>query len=202
MGPYNIIDWLLSCNNNTISLSSLGLNVGTIIYLLFPTQCEDDESDKIPPLLYISLFIFNLVLFATLINEAVIFSISLRGRMNDIENTRKWFPHVIEIRVFLTIVEFLMLIVTTIGVFNPTFGGEAIECEDYRIGPLVFAKVTICSMWVLWLLLIISLVVALNPLGCLSPPLLENVDMPAELGGELDNEGFLLPGRVGDGETQ
>ena len=175
--------------------------MGTIIYLLFPTQCEDDESDNIPPLLYISLFIFNLVLFATLINEAVIFSISLRGRMNDIENTRKWFPHVIEIRVFLTIVEFLMLIVTTIGVFNPTFGGEAIECEDYRIGPLVFAKVTICIMWVLWLLLVISLVVALNPLGCLSPPLLENVDMPADLGGELDNEGFLLPGRVGDGET-
>ena len=94
-----------------------------------------------------------------------------------------------------------MLIVTTIGVFNPTFGGEAIECEDYRIGPLVFAKVTICIMWVLWLLLVISLVVALNPLGCLSPPLLENVDMPADLGGELDNEGFLLPGRVGDGET-
>ena len=72
----------------------------------------------------------------------MIFSLSLRGRIYDKEKTREWFPHVIELRFVLNVAELVVIILTTIGVFSPTVGGDAISCSDYRDGPLVFAKVS------------------------------------------------------------
>ena len=175
----------------------MGLTTGTIVYLLVPTNCEDGESDSIPPLFYISLFLFNFVLFLTLLNEGVIFSLSLRGRMYDANQTRKLFPYAIEVRVVLMIVELLTLITTTIGTFNGKYGGEAIECTDYRRGPLVFAKVIVCLMWVLVLALALALFFALDPFGLCSPSIIDDIHDLGELGKELDEEGFILPGKFG-----
>ena len=194
---------LLSCLGTVTYTSShypcrLGLTAGTIVYLLFPTNCEEGENDEIPPLLYISLSITNVVLFLTIVNEGVIFSLSLRGRIHDTENVRKNFPHALEVRVVLMIVEIISLIVTTVGVFHPQFGGEAIECTDYRRGPLVFAKVIVCIMWFLVVILALALFFALDPMGCCSPSLLDFGREAGDLGTELDGEGFIVPGKIGD----
>ena len=174
---------------------SLGLTVGTIIYLLFPSEC-DGEDNHVPPLLYSSLLIFNLTLFLVLISDAAIFSISLRGKIYD-DKSRRHLPRAIEVRVLLNVVELVVLIVTTVGVFSPTVGGEAIECKDYRDGPLIFAKVIICIMWVALVVGTLSRVIALDPLGCCTPGLLDEVEDLGELGKETDEEGFLLPAKVG-----
>ena len=176
--------------------------MGTIVYLLFPTNCEDGQNDTIPPLLYISLFVFNLVLFLTLINEAVIFSLSLRGRIHDTANARKNFPYALEMRVVLMVAEVLTLIVTTVGIFHPTYGGEAIECDDYRRGPLVFAKVIVAIMWLLVVVLGLALLIAVDPLGCCSPSIFDEIADHRDLGEALDDEGFILPGKFGDADEE
>lgn len=163
------------------------------MYLLFPADCNEDEDDDIPPLLYTSLFVFQLMLFLTLINEAVIFSISLRGRIHDTNNRRKYFPIVLEIRIIFIVVELLTLILTTIGVFHPRYGGNAIECEDYRDGPLVFAKVITCIMWFLWILVCVGVFIAIDPIGFCSPSILHDIVDLGELGENLDEEGFIMP---------
>ena len=98
------------------------------------------------------------------------------------------------------IIELLTVIVATIGVFSPGFGGNAIQCEDYRDGPLVFAKVIVCFMWVLLFLLVLAMFFAVDPLGLCSPSLLGEIDDLGDLGRELDEEGFLLPGKFMGGE--
>lgn len=190
----------VSCQANKSALFNvffcrMGLTVGTIIYLLSPTTCEDGESDRIPPLFYISLFTFNFVLFLTILNEGVIFSLSMRGRIHDTNESRKFFPYAIEVRVLLMIVEFITLIVTTIGTFHGEFGGEAIECNDYRRGPLIFAKVIVCIMWLLVIALALGLLIALDPVGLCSPSILDDIYDLRELGKEVDEEGFILPGK-------
>ena len=163
---------------------------------LFPSEC-DGEDNRVPPLLYSSLLVFNLTLFLVLISDAAIFSISLRGKIHDSTLSRKHLPRAIEVRIVLNVVEFVVLIVTTVGVFSPTVGGEAIECRDYHDGPLVFAKVIICIMWVALTIGTLSRLIALDPLGCCAPGLLDEVEDLGELGVETDEEGFLLPGKVG-----
>jgi sn1-specific diacylglycerol lipase len=178
----------------------LGLTLGTLVYLLLPTDCED-ESATIPPLFYISLSIFNLVLFFTIVNEGVIFSLSLRGRIHDTANTRKYFPCVVEVRVALMFIEILTLIVTSVGTFDGNVGGDAIECGTYRDKPLVFAKVIVSLAWVLTLALGVALVIGLDPLGFCSPSFIDEIKDSKELGKELDEEGFIVPGKIGHDET-
>ena len=171
--------------------------LATQIYLLVPpTGCEDSDM-TIPPLFYISLSIFNLVLFLTIINEGVIFSVSLRGQITDTTNRRKFFPYVVEVRVVLMFVEIITLIVTTVGTFDDNVGGDAIECELYREGPLVFAKVIVCLTWALVLILGLALLYALDPLGFCSPSIIKEVAHSEDLGGEEDEEGFIVPGKFG-----
>lgn len=149
---------------------------------------------------YISLSVFNLVLFATIVNEGVIVSLSLRGRIHDTANTRKYFPYAVEVRVVFMIVEIITLIVTSVGTFDGSVGGDAIECDSYREGPLVFAKVIVSLAWVLVLTLVVALVIALDPLGLCSPSIIDEIKDSEELGRELDEEGFIVPGKIGPNE--
>ena len=177
----------------------LGLTLGTLVYLLFPTDCEE-ESATIPPLFFISLSIFNVVLFFTIVNEGVIASLSLRGRIQDTANTRKYFPCAVEVRVVLMVIEILTLIVTSVGTFDSSVGGNAIECDSYRDGPLVFAKVIVSLAWVLTLALGVALVIGLDPLGLCSPSFIDAIKDSEDLGKELDEEGFIVPGKIGHDE--
>ena len=173
--------------------------MGTLIYLFFPSECDNSDM-TIPALFYSTLFIFNLVLFLTIINEGVIFSLSMKGRINDTKNSRKFFPYVLEIRGALMLVEFITLVVTSVGTFNGSVGGEAIECEQYREGPLVFAKVIVCLAWILVIVLALSLFFAVDPLGMCSPSVLDEIEDLGDLGRELDEEGFIVPGKIGEDE--
>ena len=164
------------------------------------SECEEDTA-TIPPLFYISLTVFNLVLFLTIVNEGVILSLSVRGRIKDVANTRKYFPYAVEVRIGLMLIEILTLIVTSVGTANNSVGGNAIECDRYREGPLVFAKVIISLAWVLVLVLVVALVIGIDPLGICSPSIfIDERQDSEELGKELDEEGFIVPGKIGSNE--
>ena len=98
------------------------------------------------------------------------------------------------------LVEFITLVVTSVGTFNGSVGGEAIECEQYREGPLVFAKVIVCLAWILVIVLALSLFFAVDPLGMCSPSVLDEIEDLGDLGRELDEEGFIVPGKIGEDE--
>ena len=98
------------------------------------------------------------------------------------------------------IVEIITLIVTSVGTFDGSVGGDAIECDSYREGPLVFAKVIVSLAWVLVLTLGVGLVIALDPLGFCTPSIIDEIKDSEELGRELDEEGFIVPGKIGPNE--
>ena len=127
----------------------------------------------------------------------------MRGRIHDTNNSRKYFPYALEVRIAGMVVEFLMVITVTVGVFHPTHGGGAVNCDDFQEGPLIFAKVIVCLMWLLWTLLALGLFFSIDPLGCCSPSAFDMIGDRGELGDELDEEGFILPGKFDDidGET-
>ena len=122
----------------------------------------------------------------------------MRGRIHDTNNSRKYFPYALEVRVVGQFVELLTVIAATIGVFHPKYGGEAITCDDVRDGPLIFAKVIVSLMWLLWILLVLGLFFAVDPVGFCSPSAFGEIVDRGELGDELDEEGFILPGKFDD----
>ena len=124
----------------------------------------------------------------------------MRGRIHDTAKSRRFFPYVVEIRVGLMLVEIVTLVVMTVGIFDGKVGGGAIECEEYRNGPLIFAKVIVCLAWLLVLALALSLFFALDPIGLCSPSIIDEIKDLGELGREVDEEGFIVPGKIGSQE--
>ena len=110
---------------------------------------------------------------------------------------RRYLPRVVEVRFLVSVLEVIGMIVTSVGVFSPSVGGGAVKCEDYRQGPLVFAKVIVCVSWVLLALDIVFRVMAVDPLGCFALSLLDELDDLGDLATETDEEGFLVPGKLG-----
>ena len=56
-------------------------------------------------------------------------------------------------------------------------------------------------MWLLWLLLVVGMLLAIDPLGLCSPGLLDEIEDLGEITGDIDEEGFVLPSKVGDVQT-
>ena len=111
---------------------------------------------------------------------------------------RRCLPRVVEMRFLVSVLEVIGMMATSVGVFSPTVGGGAVKCEDYRQGPLVFAKVIVCVSWVLLVFDIVFRVIAVDPLGCFSLSLLDELEDLGALATDTDEEGFLVPGKLGE----
>lgn len=143
--------------------------VGVLLYLFFgPKSCPVTED--IPPFLYGSLFALVTIFLLSLLNENIIFSISLKGSIMYRREKRKGLEYWLFLRVVTTIVEFIILIVCTVAVFGPApYAAGALECPEYQ-EPLAFARVVVVGMIVTISVYIIGFSIYLDPCGLLCSP--------------------------------
>lgn len=148
----------------------MGLLVGVLIYLFVgPEGCPEDEA--IPPFLYGTLFVLVTVLLLAVLNENIIFSISLRGSIIYKKIKRKWLSVWLEIRIVLTVIEFISLLVSIVAVFGPApFAAGALVCPEFHDGPLIFAKVVVLSLLLTNIVYVAGFAIYLDPCGLLCSP--------------------------------
>ena len=145
-----------------------------------PPECLDDNGngESIPPFLYGSLFAFVIVLTLSILNENIIFSISIKGNIMDTRNKRKYLIYWLFLRVVLISIETIGILVCMIAVFGPApYAAGALVCEEYHDGPLVFAKVIVVVMLVTQLVYTIGFFIFMDPLGiCCSPSIMQDMN--------------------------
>lgn len=137
----------------------------------------------IPPALYVSLFVLVALQVAVMINESVILSISSRGSITRTE-PRKNLRYFLYTRVVLFAIEVIGTVFCTVTVFSPNVAGK-VDCDDVQSGALVFAKVVVIVLWVTLLVFAVGFLLYLDPLGCCTPGLLEELSFLDT----LDNKG-------------
>lgn len=162
--------------------------MGVLIYLFFgPEGCPEEE--VVPPLLYGSLFLLMGLLLLAVLNENIIFSISLRGSITYKIERRKWLPFWLFLRVVLILVEFLWVLVCIWVVFGPA--ANSLQCVEYHDGPLVFAKVVVILLLATILVYFLGFAFYLDPLGLLCSPSmwqdLEAMHKDADASEQTDN---------------
>ncbi len=175
-------------------LYSIGFTVGVLIYLFFgPSECLDDNQlpERVPPFLYGSLFAFCVILCMGIFNEAIIFSVSVKGNIEDPKRKRRGILVWLMIRCVLIAIETVTSLLCTVAVFSESsFAAGALRCSEYHDGPLLFARIVVICMLVTELLYILGFMVFVDPCGWFcSPsilPSMENIDnyvkkTPAEL---------------------
>ena len=131
-----------------------------------PEGCPEPETA--PPFLYLSLFALVGVLLLAILNENIIFAISLRGSIIHKQEKRKWLPFWLFMRVGLILIEFIVVIICIVAVFGPApYAANALQCPEYHDGPLVFAKVVVILLLVTILTYFLGFAIYLDPLGLL-----------------------------------
>ena len=163
-----------------VYICSVAFIVGVLVYLFIgPPECldKDGNGEDVPPLLYGSLFAFVIILFLSILNENIIFSISIKGNIIDQKNKRKYLVYWLFLRVGLVVVETLCIIVCTFAVFSPApYAAGALVCAEYQDGPLVFARVVVVLMLVTLSVYIAGFLVFVDPLGiCCAPSTLKDM---------------------------
>ena len=133
----------------------------------------------------------------SILNEGIIFSVSIKGGILDISGKRKRVVLWLGIRSVLIIIEVLTSILCTIAVFGPgPYAAGALVCPEYHDGPLVFAKVIAVAMLATEVFYIVGFITIVDPCGLFcSPSVLPSLDgidnivnkSPAELK-ERDSE--------------
>lgn len=127
--------------------------------------------EDIPPFLYGSLFALVAILLLSILNENIIFSISLRGSIMYKRERRKNLAFWLFLRIVSATVEFIILIVCLVAVFGPApYAAGALECIEYHDGPLIFAQGVVVAMIATIVIYVIGFSVYLDPCGLLCSP--------------------------------
>ena len=181
----------------TYHICSIAFIVGVLVYLYFgPPECLDVNGDMegVPPFLYGSLFSVIFVLSLSILNENIIFSISIKGNILDTKNKRKYILFWLSLRIGLIVFETLDIIICTFAVFGPApYAAGALVCPEYHNGPLVYAKVVMVVMLTTQLIYVVGFFVFVDPLGlCCSPSILPDMHRVEGYGSktyqEVENE--------------
>ena len=160
-----------------------------LIYLFFgPDGCPQEE--EVPPFLYGSLFALLGILLLAVFNENIIFSISLKGSIDNNSNRRYWLPHWLMARVVLIVIEFASVLVCMVAIFGPgPYAAGALQCPEFHDGPLIFAKVVVILLLVTILIYFIGFSLYLDPFGLLCSPSLWHDLEKLEKAAEREEEG-------------
>ncbi len=148
-------------------LFSLGFTVGVLVYLFIGPDGCTFGAEEIPPFLYGSLFSLVFILAIASINEIIIFSISVKGTIVDLNGKRKWMPFWLLIRIIIFMLEFICNLVCSVAVFGPgPYAAGALQCSEFHDGPLIFAQVVVIALFLVLLIYFLGFAIYLDPFGC------------------------------------
>ena len=178
--------------------------VGVLVYLyVAPVGCNDLTLEA-PPWLYGTLFATLLLEFAVLMNDAVIMSISCRGRIDhsrepgpdettymfdmaelsikkrrwldpDSTSPRRSIKWCLYFRVFLFLLEIVLSGFYGYAVWSPQITDQILQCDRFT-GPVYFARGVAITWWIVIIISSILWSVFLDPIGICSPRILEELD--------------------------
>ena len=133
--------------------------------------CPNDQG--LPPLLYWSLFLLVAVEIGTVIDEAVIMSISYRGLIWETAKRDSQIPKYIYVRLVLMVLEFLSVISCSVATFDPNLI-EPLDCSSYRVA-VALATVSCVVVLLKFLGSTVRLLFFLDPCGLFTPGLLQHL---------------------------
>ena len=133
-------------------------------------ECTD--SHDIPPLLYYSFFLLLAIEVAIMIDEAIIMSVSYRGRIWN-PKPRNVLARYIYIRIALTLLEFAAGVVCSVATFNPHFV-KKLNCNSDLVA-VALAEVSTVIVWFKIVVFQVRMCLFLDPCGCFTPGLLQHL---------------------------
>ena len=181
------------------------LVVGVLIYFYAaPFEC-DDEDIATPPWLYGTLFALLLLELFVLIDDAIIMSLSCRGRIDhstppdpervfavrnglvtdtgkfgwpdpDQGSPRHKLKRYLYIRNILFVLEIILSALYGYACWSPAVTDQVTKCEAYN-GPLAFARAVVVASWIVIIIYFIGWLIYLDPIGLCTPGLVDELEI-------------------------